>query len=216
MVVRPRKRASRPCASTRCSTAATCRKPARWTMSSRSKPSSPTSAMRRLRCPHRLRRRPPEHHHGPLRRQLERWSKKAGKPTCSAKARSSPTPRRRSTDCCERHPRHHRPGSAALRDRRRRQAGRHHRGRRFGRLLQLPWRPRHRNHPRFRRSGFRQVRPRARTESDLRRHAAVRRRPEAAGASWSTRRRSRTPRANGSPSLASPSSPARKRRNSAT
>ena len=44
-----------------------------------------------------------------------------------------------------------RPEPAAVRDRRERQAGRHHRGRRLGRVLQLPRRPRDRDHAGVRR-----------------------------------------------------------------
>jgi 2,3-bisphosphoglycerate-independent phosphoglycerate mutase len=68
-------------------------------------------------------------------------------------ARSSPMPPRRSTACAS-ESRHHRPGSAGVRHRRPRPADRHHRGRRFGCLLQLPRRPGHRDHPRFRRGDF--------------------------------------------------------------
>jgi 2,3-bisphosphoglycerate-independent phosphoglycerate mutase len=44
MVVRPRRKASRPCASTPCSTAATCPKPAPWSTWCPSRPSWPKSA----------------------------------------------------------------------------------------------------------------------------------------------------------------------------
>ena len=67
----------------------------------------------------------------------------------------------------------HRPGPAAVRDRRQRPAGRHHRGRRFGRLLQFPRRPRHRDHARLRGSGICQVRSCSSAESHLCRHAAI-------------------------------------------
>jgi 2,3-bisphosphoglycerate-independent phosphoglycerate mutase len=88
---------------------------------------------------------------------------RAGRPTCWARARSSPTPPRPSRACASA-PRHHRPGSARVRHRRRRPAHRHHPGRRLGGVLQLPRRPGHRDHPRLRRGRFRQVRPRARAE----------------------------------------------------
>ncbi len=87
-----------------------------------------------------------------------------------------------------RDPRRHRPGPAALRHRARRQARRPDRRRRQRHPLQLPRRPRHRDHPRLRGGRLQQVRPRPAPRRPLRRHDAVRRRRRHPEATTSSRR----------------------------
>ncbi len=115
---------------------------------------------RRLRRPHRLRRRPPDHHHGPLRRQLADGGARLAHP----RARRRPAVRQRhrgGARPAREAPGHHRPGPARVHRCRGRRADRHHRGRRRGRVLQLPRRPRDRDHPCLRRRAIHRIRPRA-------------------------------------------------------
>ena len=197
------------CVSTPCSTAATCRKPARSTTSCRSKPSSPKSAPMAS-----MPASPPAaaavHHHGPLRCQLEHGRAAAGTPMCCGEGPQFPNATAAVDGLREQNPGiidQDLPPFVIAED-----------GQPIGtiedgdavvffnfrgdRAIEIT--------RAFEEDQLRQVRPRPRPEGDLRRHAAVRRRPQVAGPL--PRRPAgdqRTPSANGSPRPASPSSPVR-------
>ena len=83
------------------------------------------SQCRRLRCSHRLRRWPPVHHHGPLRRQLADGRKRLEDPR-AGRRHAVRQRHRRGERPARQARRHHRPGPAGVRRCRKRQAHRHH------------------------------------------------------------------------------------------
>ena len=101
---RPRPRASSACASTSCSTAATCRETSALDYVEPFEAFLAELSARRLRCPHRLRRRPHEHHHGPLRGRLGDGRARLEDPRARRRRSSSPARPRRSTACARRIP----------------------------------------------------------------------------------------------------------------